>query len=122
MKIFHWALLFSVAISLSGCALACDPRSVQQYFEDDVEVRGPLTVEEVESAEMKSIVKDGREVVLPFGLLHPEWVEFKSQIDSGDCLYSFRTGKETWRAFYGRQGYILMRDDAPVDAILTLMN
>ncbi|MCO4321238.1 hypothetical protein [Aliidiomarina quisquiliarum] len=59
---------------------------------------------------------------LPFGRINAEWEKFKSRVVSGDCIFFFTTDETTWEALHGREGYLLVRDGEPVDAIVTKVN
>ena len=51
-----------------------------------------------------------------------KWLEFKDKMQDGDELWYYRTPPETWAAFCGREGYVLVRDDTVVHEILLSIN
>lgn len=113
-------LVLLCALLTSGCQAAqCDPSIVASFFDEPVDVSGPFSIEEVEQRQLIEFKVDGDRKVLPFGRINESWQDFKSQILPGDCLFFYRSADESWDALHGREGYILFRNGAPVDAILT---
>jgi hypothetical protein len=93
------------------------------------EVRGPLSVAEVEQEalidtlceiaeyhDMRSIPR------LPFAYINDAWEELKSEVRAGDLIYFFTSDEESWWALCGREGYALIRDGKVVAMIVTAMS
>jgi len=115
-----YTLFLLCALMTSGCQAAqCDSSIVAPFFDEPVEVFGPFSVEEVEQRQMVEIVVDGDRKMVPFGYINESWQDLKAQMLPGDCLFFYRSDDASWEALHGREGYILFRDNAPVDAILT---
>jgi hypothetical protein len=93
------------------------------------EIRGPLSVAEVEQEALVDILcgiaeyHDMRSIPrLPFGYINGAWEEFKSEVRAGDCIYFFTSDKQSWQALYGIEGYALIRDGEVVAMIVTAMS
>lgn len=109
-------LLFSV-----GCAATqCDEEVIKTYFDVEVRIEGPLTIEVVEERQSVQASDDTRP--LPFGRINSSWEAFKSEIEAGDCIFFFTTSRDTWLALHGREGYMLVRGNEPFLSIITKSN
>jgi hypothetical protein len=77
------------------------------------EIRGPLTVAQVEQESLERIKTSSRNDVpqVPFGFQNDNWIKFKSQYKDGDEVYFF--GSELTR------GYVLIHKNLVVDTIVT---
>jgi len=75
---------------------------------------------EIEKKELRPLSENGE--VIPFGDLNKKWEKFKSSRIEGDCIVFFKTDDESWAKLYGREGYILVRDGQPIDAITVRLN
>ena len=83
-------------------------------------VRKELPIEEIERKH--TYPEDGRIPHVPFGFANASWVEFKSQIEPGDKIYSFESSPESWRILAGREGYILVRNEKVIATMITRMS
>ena len=78
-----------------------------------------LKISEIEKMEM---IYDPLNAVpnLPFGHLHNVWNEFREKVESEDKIWSF-TGQ--WSSEWGRKyeyhGYSILRNNEPIDYIIT---
>jgi len=88
------------------------------------EIRGPLTVAQVEQESLEELRKSQREDVppVPFGFINDRWNELKSQYEEGDELYFFRSDKRSWLDLCGEQGYVLIRKNELLDLLVTVIN
>jgi hypothetical protein len=92
------------------------------------EVRGPLSIEQVEQESLKSILVAIKENVrqdipqVPFGFMNDRWKDFKQQLRNGDLIFHFISDKDSWDVLCGRAGYVLVRDGEVVDTITTSGN
>jgi hypothetical protein len=57
-----------------------------------------------------------------FGNLHQNWIKFRDSIKDGDELLYFETSKESWRKLRGAKGYVIVRGETIIDAILVSRN
>jgi len=94
-----------------------------------VEVRGPLSVGEVELEALVdilcSIAQDNDRWSiprLPFGYIYDEWQELKSEVRAGDLIYFFTSDEESWGGLYGIEGYVLIRSGEVVAMLVTAMS
>lgn len=95
---------------------SCDILDAKRQFESSMVVSGPYSIDEVENMESTG------EQRLAFGKIHNEWKELKSTMIIGDCIFRFSSARDDWGKLSGREGYIIMRNGEPVDAIITEMN
>lgn len=99
---------------------------ISEYFGlgFSVEVRGPMTIEEVEKESLDELSKSSRQDIpkLPFGFMNDSWNEFKDKYQDGDEIYFFTSDKRSWRALYGRGGYVIIREDQIIDIIVTSLS
>jgi hypothetical protein len=93
------------------------------------EIRGPLSVAEVEQEALVDILcgiaeyHDMRSIPrLPFGYINGAWEELRSEVRAGDFIYSFTSDQESWQGLYGIEGYALIRDGEVVGVIVTAMS
>jgi hypothetical protein len=94
-----------------------------------VEVRGPLSMAEVEREALVDILcgiaeyHDMRSIPrLPFGYINGAWEELKGEVGPGDFIYFFTSDQESWQALYGIEGYALIRDGEVIGVIVTAMS
>jgi len=89
-----------------------------------VEVRGPMTIEEVEKESIEEILKSSRKDVpkVPFGFQNDRWKEFKDKYQDGDEIYYYMSEKNSWRILEGVAGYVLIRSESIIDIIVTSGN
>jgi len=121
MKI-RYSIVLVLLFSMGCQASPCDGEGLDSYFEVGVEFEGPLSVEAVEERQMVEVNLEGQIKLLPFGRINSEWETFKSQMVPEDCIFFFRTDEATWQALHGREGYLLVRENEPIDAIATKVN
>ncbi len=81
-----------------------------------------MSVADAEQREMVTVNMEGREATLPFGFTNERWEELKRRYEKGDCLFHYRTSPETWKALYGSEGYLLIRDGEVIYSIHTEIN
>ncbi|MDI6448635.1 hypothetical protein [Anaerobaca lacustris] len=88
------------------------------------EVRGPLTIEEVEQESLDQLDKVRRAdiPVRPFGFEGEKWARIKSRCRAGDEFYFFTSDERSWSYLSGTRGYIVVRGMDIIDAIITGMN
>lgn len=87
------------------------------------EIRGPLTVEDVEQELFRGPVDVTDVADSPLRqMFRQDWIQFRSNYENGDELYFFKTDTKSWRRLAGRKGYILIRQDKIVTRIVTAMN
>ncbi len=91
------------------------------YRYDDI--RGPLTVAEVEQ-ELFGAPVDASSIMSPplRDMFKEKWLRLKSSFEEGDELYFFRSDKTSWSQLRGREGYVLVREDKIVSRLVTRMN
>jgi hypothetical protein len=58
----------------------------------------------------------------PFTDDFKDWRRFKSLVQAGDELWTFRSPQEEWDRFMGWQGIVLVRDGRFVDVCVTAQN
>ena len=117
--------VFVVLFSTSTMIFAfseCDVSNITAAFDVPVLIEKQSSISDIEKQRMKKIFVDGNEIELPFGAINGEWEILKSLYQEGDCIVFFRTGPETWKGLYGREGYILVRDGEPVYTFVTMLN
>lgn len=93
------------------------------------EVRGPLSIAEVETEELIELLfdialyHDKRSIPrLPFAYMNDAWQAFTGQIRTGDLIYFFTSDKASWRGLFGREGYALIRDGKVVNVLITALS
>jgi len=86
-----------------------------------VEIRGPLTIAEVEKASLEEISRSPHKDIpyAPFGLMNYEWNQFKSKYKEGDELYYFASDQKSWSAMEGCKGYATIRKNQLIGVIIT---
>ncbi len=79
-----------------------------------------MSVAEIEKQEM---VKDplGAAPQLPFGHLHPQWVELRQGVHKRDQIWTFSAFWKPWPWAPGetRMGYVVVRHGKPAEYLLT---
>ena len=88
------------------------------------EVRGPLTIAQVEQEVLAETSKFARVDILPepFGFEAARWRQVKDQYTTGDEFYFFTSDECSWSNLCGVRGYILARECDIVDSIVTRIN
>jgi len=89
-----------------------------------VEIKGPLTIAEVENESLENLSKTDRKDIpkVPFGFMNDRWNQFKSKYQEGDELYFFTSDEKSWAALYGRQGYAIVRKNQIINVIVTRLS
>jgi hypothetical protein len=107
--------------------IATTVRDYLGYVAGPVKVRGPLSMMDVEQRELQLILDDivkfrsADWIRLPF-YGWEEWSGFKEQMRTGDLLYYFITDEIDWSLLGGREGYVLIREDAIAAMFITGLN
>ena len=116
-------LLVFYLFILIGCEKNyCDPKVIQQnYFSgQEILISAPMAIKDIEKKETVEIVKDGKHQSVPFGALKKDWEKMLEAYNRRtDCFVHFRTGERSWKSLSGREGYLHIRKNEVVDAILT---
>jgi hypothetical protein len=104
-------------------------RIVGAYMGLRVEVRGPLSVAEVETERLIELLSDVAQYPgmrgtprLPFVFMSDKWQAFTRQIRDGDLIYFFTSDTASWHGLFGREGYALIRDGKVICTIITGMS
>lgn len=101
-------------------------KAITEYFglPFAVGVRGPMTIEEVEKESLDKLSRSSRKDIpkVPFGFQNDRWDEFKSKYQDGDKIYYFISDRESWKGLYGREGYVLMRNEKIINVIVTKLS
>ena len=93
-----------------------------------IEVRGPLSIEQVEEESLRSVLESFSENVrkdipkVPFGFSNDTWLKFKMRLCGTDKIYYFMSEKASWAVLCGCTGYALIREGQVVDVIITAGN
>jgi hypothetical protein len=89
-----------------------------------VEVRGPMTIEEVEKKYIEKLSNSSRKDIpkLQLGFVNGRWDEFKDKYQDDSEIYYFISEKNSWRVLYGRAGYVLIESENIIDIIVTSAN
>ena len=93
-----------------------------------IEVRGPLSIEQVEEESLRSSLEWFCEYVredipkVPFGFINDTWLRFKMRLCGTDKIYYFISEKDSWAVLCGCAGYALIREGQVVDIIITSGN
>ena len=75
----------------------------------------------LEDAKALNMVKlDGCDV--PFGYNNYQWRSIQKMMQQGDRLYEFRSPKESWQNFAGKEGIALVRDGKIVTDLIILLH
>ncbi len=122
MKNYYFCLVFFLWSDLVFSSITCDTNKVKSYFDVEVTLSAPLSIEAVEKRETVQINTEKGLKSIPFGRLNSEWNTLKGMYKEGDCLLFIRTSDATWKAFHGREGYILIRDNEPIYGLMTSLN
>lgn len=86
------------------------------------EIRGPLTIAEIESESLVEVSHCVDCPQVPFGYANNAWEAFKATAQEGDEIFYFRSDTASWNALAGRQGFALIRKGTIVRTILTLLS
>ena len=123
MRMFiRYIVLLSFSFALQGCqAASCKLDKVRAEFlyYEAVTLSKPLTLKYVEQKQTVTFEHSGEKKTLPFGRINSDWEALKSSYRDGDCLIHFRTGEESWKSLYGREGYLLIREGKIIGIIIT---
>lgn len=99
---------------------------ISDYFRMvfSVEIKGPMTIEEIEKESLDELSKSSRQDIpkVPFGFMNDRWNEFKSKHQDSDEIYYFISDKKSWGALGGRAGYVLIRNERIIDVIITILS
>ena len=80
-------------------------------------------VEDIITLEEKHRVRgDSRIPDVPFGFLNTAWTKLKAQMQPGDELWEFHSGKESFAKSAGRAGYSIVRNGVIVASLIVRMN
>ena len=105
-------------------------RIIGKYLRQNfrIEVRGPLSVEQIEKEHLRSSLElfceNVREDIpkVPFGFSNDTWLKFKMRLCGTDKIYYFISEKDSWAVLCGCAGYALIREGRVVDVIITSGN
>ncbi|MCP4263248.1 MAG: hypothetical protein GY774_37930 [Planctomycetes bacterium] len=101
-------------------------QNISDYFQMGflIEVRGPMTIAEVEKESLDKLSKSSRQDIpkVPFGFMNDDWNDFKSKYKDGDEIYYFTSYENSWKGLYGRAGYVLIRNENVVAVIITILS
>ena len=122
MKNNYFFLVLFFWSSLAFSSVTCDTDKVKSYFDLEVTLSEPQSIQAVEKKETVKIDTENGMKVIPFGRLNAEWNTLKDMHKDGDCLLFIRTRDATWKAFHGWEGYILIRDNEPIFGLITSLN
>lgn len=117
---FKILIIVTAAVALLSCATtsqSCDLEEVKRHFQYEVYIEGPLSIQEIEKKELKWTSTE-KKVQLPFGNRHEYWLRFIENFSKGDCIFYFKSGEESWKGLYGREGYVIVRNNVPVEVFL----
>ncbi|MCD2518094.1 hypothetical protein LQ564_17430 [Massilia sp. G4R7] len=89
-------------------------------------VSPPLTIKEVEDAEMEKTmaflkIRDDLPR-LPFAFENAKWVAFKSRMREGDKLVQYSSDQQSWKDLAGEAGYAILRSGCIVGTMTTMIN
>jgi len=92
-------------------------KSISEYcgLEFGVQIKGPLTLKQVEEESIKEIEQDRKDLrpdipLVPYGFINDKWNELKGKYENGDELYYFKSDPMSWSGLYGREGHVLIRE------------
>lgn len=90
----------------------------------EVDIRGPLTVAQIEKETIEELKKAGRKDVplVPYGFINDRWNQFKSKYEEGDELYFFTSDQTSWSGLYGREGHVIIRKNRVIDMIISKLS
>lgn len=111
--------LFCLVCSFSCTASPCNIEEARKHFNINVYLSESISIDAIELREM---VSNEKGTFLPFGRLNSEWLTLKSKYRKGDCFVYFKTHPKSWKAFHGREGYLLIRQGEPISALTIKMN
>jgi len=116
---FYSSFLFFSQIASSGETGCINPQ-VLTSKNNSINIIIEKTIHEIEKEELRPLSENGE--VVPFGDLNKKWEKFKSSRIEDDCVVYFKTDDESSAKLYGREGYILVRNGQPIDAITVRLN
>lgn len=101
-------------------------RLIAEYFGlgFSVQIKGPLTIAEVEKESLEELSKADRKDIpkVPYGFANDRWITFKNNYKEGDELYSFTSDQKSWAGLYGRSGHVIIRKTQVITAIISGMS
>lgn len=74
------------------------------------------SIASAETVNSSAVVIEGREMLLPFGLINGKWEELKRQYENGGCLFHYRYN---CGLLCSSEGYALIRNGKIVDLVQT---
>jgi len=86
------------------------------------ELRGPLSIAQIEQEVCEEVMYSSGAPQVPFGFMNDVWIELKNQCKDNDEFYYFKSDKFSWQNQCGISGYVLIRKNKMVDMILGAMN
>jgi len=86
------------------------------------EIRGPLTIEQVEQESLEEMSQYPDVPQVPFGYANEKWIELKSQYKDGDEFYYFKSDRLSWAYLRGRSGNVLIHNNEVVNMLVTEIN
>ena len=97
---------------------------VAEYFQDDIILSQPLTVQEIERRAIDAVKKSTRDDIpqVPFGFINEHWETIKAEMKQGDTLVAFDTPQRDWDNLGGMRGYALIRGKMLINVIITECN
>ena len=86
------------------------------------EIRGPLTIEQIEQKSLEEMRQYSDALQVPFGYSNDKWIKLRSQYIDGDEFYYYKSDSLSWQYFRGEAGYVLIRNNKVVSMIVTVIN
>ncbi len=90
------------------------------------EIRGPLTIEQVEEEFVRGIRKMTTEEyyfpAITISLTNKSWARLKNQYIEGDEFYYYESDSTSWGYLRGELGYFLIHNNKVVDSMLVFTN
>ncbi len=100
-----------------------DVRRAMNTYGCRYEVRGPLTIVQVEVEVFGRPLNSGDMAgLLARDSFAKAWNEFTNSYEAGDEFYFFQSDKRSWEKLAGSRGYVRMRKNTVVSHIVTRMN
>ncbi len=88
----------------------------------EVEMRGPLTVEQVHEELVEAAEDLSRAEKRTLTFEGPEWHQLKSKLGKGDEFYFFKSDRQSWTNLEGSEGYIAIRGSEIIGSLVTIIN
>ncbi len=116
--VISWLVTCSV-----GCkAVTCDTSQLKQTIQRDITTSEISAISDIEKSALVRVAEYPDVPQRPFGYRNKDWLVFKQQYLSGDCLIHFITGEDSWKKLSGLEGYAIIRGDEVVDIFLLKVN